>query len=332
MRLVVLVLLLSVLYSFNAKAFNCTGKFFNPVSDVNWSCMMPITIGNVPFSSSGWLRPDTLNPPSPICLCPKPGFPAPVPGISIGIWEPIRLVDVTKKPFCFPNMGGEVISPISGGGVQSVSSNSSNSISAASWYTHWYISPVLSILGLIIDSGCLERSGFDLAYIAELDPTWNDDALSLIFSPEAALFSNVIAQAACAADCVAANVHLPLDILHWCAGCQGGMYPMNGNIASHQNSIQSSLTALQRTNYKLHRTFLSLVTSGPEALCQSFPSPIIKKSQYRTQITNPVPGLEPNACAPYGRSSVFWESFKEIPVSGEDFGYLIWRKKNCCWL
>ncbi|KJV85930.1 putative conjugative transfer TraU domain protein [Orientia tsutsugamushi str. UT76] len=33
-----------------------------------------------------------------ICLCPKPGIPIPVPGIPVGFWEPVRLVDVTKSP------------------------------------------------------------------------------------------------------------------------------------------------------------------------------------------------------------------------------------------
>lgn len=34
----------------------------------------------------------------------------------------------------------------------------------------------------------------DIGHITELDPMWNDDQLSLIINPEAALFGNVIAQ------------------------------------------------------------------------------------------------------------------------------------------
>jgi len=29
---------------------------------------------------------------------------------------------------------------------------------------------------------------------------------------------------------------------------------------------------------------------------------------------------------------VLWESLRELPVSGENFGYLLWRKANCCLL
>lgn len=325
-------LLTIILFFFTSSAMAgvCTGRIFNPITDVNWSCMMPISIGAVPMSPPNWLRPDTANFPFPICVCPKGDIP--VPGIPLGLWEPTRLVDVTKNPFCFPNMGGISISPGINLGTKTSASKSDADGASGSWYTHWYFMPVLLMLNVFLDAGCLEVTNFDLAYMAELDPTWNDDALSSIFSPEAILFANPVAQAACAADCVAANAYHALDFLHWCAGCQGGMYPMNGNIPSHLNSIQSSLTAVQRTNYKLHRMLQSWITSGPEAICGAIPSPIIKKSQYRTQITMPVPGLEPMACAPYGRSSVLWESLKEIPVGGEDFGYLIWRKRNCCWL
>ena len=67
--------------------------------------------------------------------------------------------------------------------------------------------------------------------------------------------------------------------------------------------------------------------------CQAIPSPMIKKSQYRTQLTVPVPTIDPfMGCNPLGKSTFFWESMREIPVSGEDFNYLIWRKRNCCAL
>ncbi|MCF6196996.1 MAG: TraU family protein [Emcibacter sp.] len=49
------------------------------------------------------------------------------------------------------------------------------------------------------------------------------------------------------------------------------------------------------------------------------------------QPVNPVPATSgPNTCVPMGRSNVLFESGRMIPVIGEDFGYLIWRKRNCC--
>ena len=140
-----------------------------------------------------------------------------------------------------------------------------------------------------------------------------------------------MAQAACAADCLAASTYLPIDFLFWCSGCQGGMYPSNGKITAHSTSIQSSLLATSRLILKMHRQTLLPITSGPEAICSSNPSPMIKKSQYRMQLTVPVPTIDPyQGCNPLGKTSFTWENYKEIPVKGEDFNYLIWRKRNCC--
>ena len=81
----------------------CQGKFANPITDVCWSCLFPITIGDVAVLSGD--QKDTSNPSFPICTCPI----APVGvriGISVGFWEPIALVDVTRHPYCMVNLGG----------------------------------------------------------------------------------------------------------------------------------------------------------------------------------------------------------------------------------
>ena len=80
------------------------------------------------------------------------------------------------------------------------------------------------------------------------------------------------------------------------------------------------------------RQGMALLTSTPAAICQSLPMPIIKKSQYRTQMTFPTAMNTTRGCKPLGRSNVLYDSFKEIPMKGESFGYLIWRKRNCCAL
>ena len=85
--------------------------------------------------------------------------------------------------------------------------------------------------------------------------------------------------------------------------------------------------------FRLHRLGLAWGTSGAAALCSPYPMPIMKKTQYRWQMSQPVPATAPRlGCNPTGRSSVLWESLRELPVSGENFGYLLWRKKNCCLL
>ena len=35
-------------------------------------------------------------------------------------------------------------------------------------------------------------------------------------------------------------------------------------------------------------------------------------------------------CQPFGRTTIVWGAGKEIPVRGEDFAFLLFRKRNCC--
>lgn len=318
--------------SATAYAKKCTGRMVNPITDICWACILPITIGATPVVAG--TTADTINYPSPICVCPKlAGLP--LPGIAVGYWEPIRMVDVTKAPFCFVGIGGLTIDPgISAGSGAARAVGTGTEDDGATWHLHWYQYPVFTLLSLVMDALCLEvTQSFDVAYITEVDPMWHDDELSFVISPESILFGNLIAQAACAADCLSASIWLPLDPLFWCAGCNGGMFPINGNIHSHIGSIQSSSLAMARMIYKMHRETLLPITSGPEAICQAIPSPMIKKSQYRTQLTVPIPTIDPMfGCNQLGKSSMFWDSFREVPVTGEDFNYLLWRKRTCCVL
>lgn len=325
------VLMLGLLFfTHSALLKACPGRFVNPISDICWSCLFPITIGPVKVNAGG--REDTPNPNQILCLCPRPPLPVPVPGIPVGFWEPVRLVDVTRKPFCMVNMGGlQLGSSIHQHGLHGArgEARAKNSF----YQVHWYIYPVIYWLELMVDFLCLEQQSFDVAYITELDPLWNEDELSFILNPEALLFGNPIAQAACAADCGAASIGFPMDALFWCGGCQGSLYPFTGNNPAHVGGVQASLLLTQRMMAKLHRELLLWGTSGSEALCQKYPMPLIKKTQYKTQMTYPRPTTRgPMACNPLGRTEAIWGVGREFPYKGEDFGYLIFRKRQCCVL
>ncbi len=330
--MVLLPTLFIITFSAEVHAKRCTGKFVNPITDICWACILPITIGSIPVVPG--FATDTINYPDPVCGCPAPPPIFVRPGIAIGYWEPAKMVDVTKAPFCFVGIGGIEIDPGidvgSGGDPEKASRTDYN---PATWHVHWYDYPVFALLEFALDSLCLDpiKNAVDINYISEVDPLWLDDELSFIINPESILFGNLIAQAACAADCLAASTYLPIDPLFWCSGCQGGMYPSNGKVATHVTSIQSSLLATSRLILKMHRQTLLPITSGPEAICSSIPSPMIKKSQYRMQLTTPVATINPyQGCNPLGKTSFMWEGLKEIPTEGEDFNYLIWRKRNCC--
>ena len=310
----------------------CTGHFVNPITDICWSCLFPLSVGTLSVFPSTSGRKDPPNPDLPVCVC---GNPVPRIGIASGFWEPVRLADVTTKPWCFPNLGGIKISPGFGigDGTMDIQSTNAASNNVAKWNVHWYIYPVLYALEVLTDFACFEAASFDIAYVTEIDPLWNDDSLSTLISPEAAVFANPLAQAACAGDCIAASAKLPLDPLFWCAGCQGSMYPLSGFDGAATGPQQSARLILSRFAYKLHRQALALGTMGSKALCNKYVMPIMRKQQYRFQATQPVPSVKGRyACPPIGASDQLPGTGKYRPVVGNDLGYLVWRKRNCCVL
>jgi conjugal transfer pilus assembly protein TraU len=304
---------------------NCVGRFVNPMTDICWGCLFPVTIGGLRVSPQGE---DTSNPRSIVCTCK--GTPPRV-GIPISFWEPVRLVDVTRTPYCMVNMGGIKLMDKGVKGRGGVDNAHQGRMRNSFYQVHWYIYPVIYWLELLVDFVCLEKSAFDIGYITELDPFWNDDETAFIINPEAVLFGNPMAQAACAADCLAASGGFAQDALFWCGGCQGSLYPFTGTITAHVGGVQGSLLAVQRMIAKLHREGFLWGTMGQEAWCDKYPMPILKKTQYKTQMTYPIASTQ-RGCHPLGRSEVLWSSSKEFPHQGEDFGYLIWRKRSCCLL
>ncbi|WP_246352503.1 conjugal transfer pilus assembly protein TraU [Sphingomonas xinjiangensis] len=310
---------------------SCNGKFVNPITDVCWSCLFPLSIGALPIWPSA--RPDTNNPDLPICAC---GSPVPRIGISAGFWEPVRLADVSTKPWCFVNLGGAKISPgfdIGKGYVEGPAQVGGRSQNTSKWHVHWYVYPLLYWMEILTDFLCFEQASFDIAYMTEVDPLWQDDTLTTLINPEAVLFANPIAQAACAGDCVAATAKLALDETFWCSGCQGPMYPVNGNIPAHVDHVQASRLALSRFAFKIHREGLAWGTMGSKGLCNKYPMPLLRKQQYRVQMVNPIPTVSGTAaCQPLGASTLDPRTGRAFPVKGEDMGYLVWRKRNCCVL
>lgn len=315
-----------------AQSSGCPGRFVNPLTDICWSCLFPLSIGPVKVNIGG--REDTPNPSGLICWCRRPPIPVPLPGIPVGFWEPVRLVDVTRIPFCMVNLGG-----ISFGnkfykhGAHTKTWDHKGGVGRSFYHVHWYIYPVIYWLELLMDFLCLESASFDVAYLTELDPLWNDDETAFILNPEAVVFGNPLAQAACAADCAAASLGFPVDPLFWCGGCQGSLYPFTGTVGAHIGGVQASLLLTQRMAAKLHRQLLLWGTFGEAGLCGKYPMPIIRKSQYKLQMTYPLPTTTgPMACNPLGRTEMVWGAGREFPYQGEDFGYLVWRKRSCCIL
>jgi conjugal transfer pilus assembly protein TraU len=313
----------------------CTGHFVNPVKDVCWSCMFPLTIGKgavVRGKRMGLGIPlqDTDNATSPVGSCPSSLGQR--YGLNIGYWEPSALAEVTDTPYCLVNLGGHRLNlgmKSGRGGSQYMD----DGLSSAFFHVHWYKYPLISWLNLITSAGCFQGGEFDVAYLTELDPSWRDSEMSFIFNPEAAVFGNVAAASACAADSLSSTLaNKPLDSLFWCAGAQGSYFPLTGHVNTPISPVQTALLLTERMNFKLHRLGL-IEDSGVNAVqsyCREKYMPVTPKSRYRYEMVNQVP--DGKHCYPSGHSTLTWEAGKIKPHTPDQYGFLVWRKRNCVFL
>lgn len=321
---------ISVLFMLNATntyAGKCVGEFANPLTDICWSCIFPLTLGGQELWSGE--QEDIKNPSQITCSCASPFIPI---GIQTGFWEPARRVDVTRTPYCFVSLGTKLDVGIKAPEGE-VRLNDTDNTRSSFYQAHWYVDPILYWLEVLSGHPCLETGYFDIAYMTEIDPLWNDDELSAILAPESTLFANPIAQAACSGDCVMSSSGFGPKQLFWCAGCNGSIYPFTGNVSYHVSHIQASSLIVQRLAAKLHRQFMTFGTHGTAGLCGVYPLPLMDKTAYKYQMLYPIPQTKKTdgkCCQPFGRTTATWGVAKSYPVKGEDFSYELFRKKNCC--
>ncbi|SUG44880.1 conjugal transfer protein TraU [Salmonella enterica subsp. arizonae] len=123
-------------------------------------------------------------------------------GLAIGYWEPMALTDVTRSPYCMVNLGGFNINVGNVGTRDWRAGEQGKPRRVLPCFTGTNIR-LTYWLNIITSMGCLQGGDMDIGYLSELDPMWDSSSLSMIIQPEAILFGNVIAQAACAADAAA---------------------------------------------------------------------------------------------------------------------------------
>ena len=308
----------------------CSGKIINPVTDVCWSCLFPIRAAGVTVKASSVAAPTTDAP--AVCTCGA-GVNLRA-GINLSFFEPLRTAEIVREPYCFPSLGGVTISP----GVRAAAHGRSASASAdethrgtAFYEVHWYHTPWLFVLEMLLDSACLEASPWDLAYLTELDPLWDDSAAAFILAPESALFANPAAVAACAADCGAATAGTGITELFWCAGCQGSLYPLSGWTASRHSHLAAWHLLTNRMAVKLAREGLLWAAYGKRGQCGPYFEPIPRKDVWRTQLVYPRATAEGDRCCrPLGAPTWTWGAGKTWPMGGEDGAVLLWRHRDCC--
>lgn len=265
------------------------------ISGVCWSCMFPVYLGGTRFfDSDDNYRPAGANT-DVACFCEGDLSEGELPtaGFSVGFWAPMRLIEVVRKPWCFPALFGHnagdpftMDSALSQGGNSRLSSEKMFP-NFYSW--HFYSFPLLEIMDLTSLPQCTPgyTRTFDLMFMSEPFPTWYDAEITFLTNPEALLFGNPIAQSAAFADCPLATASTPSDELFWVAGCWGSNYPLNG-FTTGSHSQAASLVAT-RSMFLLGRLGFLRRTLGSDAVCNGAKMSVLTKSQYRFQQIFPVP-------------------------------------------
>lgn len=325
----------------------CQGKFLNPVTDICWSCMFPIRLGGKVILNNNNQEDNKSTPDNWFCACEKPARM----GVTVSFWEPTHLVEVTRTPFCMVSLGGISLKGSKSNATQTTSSapnsdwlkklfggshergrpHEANQHNAF-WQVHWYKNPVVFWLESLLDNDCIEPGKLDIGWMTELDPTWKFPSLAVYQAPDSALFANVAAQAACAADCAKANMGFPFSKLYWCAGCHGTVYPLSGWMGGQFSEVQAARLMVARMQTKMHRDLVAWRSSGKDALCGYKLNPVMDKTNYKMAMTYPVAArkFQGRCCEPIGRSTLVRDSGKAFPYKGSQFAFQLFRKRDCC--
>lgn len=325
---------------------------------MNWECMFPIRIAGVridPYRDDGdnieqsGLDFSTVPGASPsnpndstssgiFCRCENAGFLTETPiGITVSFWEPTRVIEVVKDAFCFPMLGTNLRDEVTGDDPDSMRQTKNGTVQVLSpgvqqsfWQAHYYVFPVLAILEVLTDFICMDFSAFDLGYMTEVDPRWDDAELAALLTPETVLFANPAAQLACIPDVMAATAKHTINQLYWCQGAWAKVFPITGFVTHTGTPVQSQAGAMGRTIFNLHRSFVLWGTMGEDAMCHRVPMPIWKKAQYKWQLLWP---MRDRNCRVIGEPGFMWSGGKNPPFPNrnpDNFVNLLWRKRDCC--
>lgn len=328
------------------------------ISNVCWDCLFPIRIAGFNIADQGSGSPQGAA--GGFCYCPGCGYYGRF-GVTLGMWQPARLVEVTSQPYCMPALGGITmssfssnVSRISFGKHQSrQAGNEDRSTDGAAAHFHYYTYPILAILGLMDSWNCIDSgyNDFDLLWVSEIFPNWTDDTLAAFLNPEQNLFANPAAALAQPIDCIASTAYRPSNSLFWMAGCWGSHFPLSGYLHNVGSPVRAASLRVSRALFMLHRIGVTKRQGGSDAVCDGEYEAIMTKSMYRAQQFWPMPetgsgsasvgggsedspfnvgSMLPVCCHALGASVLAWGDWRTIPIIGEDYLKIAWRWNDCC--
>ncbi|MCQ1060277.1 TraU family protein [Photobacterium sp. ZSDE20] len=315
------------------------------VSDVCWSCIIPISL----FGGLLGDAPDGAYD-SFLCSC-KDDLGIPMPGFNAGFFQPDQILELSNVPYCSPTLGGvQLSSDYVHIANSSHNKDTINSFAArveseplVQMHYNYLANPIMKMMNVLMIPECDKSPGvvdLDIMFMSPLTIEWYDDMLSMLLQPDAIAFANPIGAAACMVDCGETMVRGKASERNWhCAGCEGSLYPLTGNATgSSDNPIRTAALLSQRAIAKSHRLGLSPLTMGKDAMCEYVYTPTIPKPQYKMQIAFPFKQSASNqkCCHPLGENWMKYGLGRIAPGGGKDstIVYNVFRYTDCCipWL
>lgn len=333
--------------------------------DVCWEGMFPMRISGAKFidGKSGIPEGATKD---IICKCGGDLSKGKLPkiGVTAGLWLPSKIIDVTRKPYCYPSLNGIEL-PL--GSVDALTGGANRGrTDRGEAFANWvmYSAPLIYMLRML-DEGACPTDGltdFDIMHGSPLFPSHNDvtGRYTLFLNPEMVLFSNPVAMLAMPYDAVTSSAGHPTNSLFWVAGAWGAIYPMTGFDGTGEMKDPVGFTSLIATRglAMLHRLGLLSETIGRESLCERPLRFILRKDAFRWQFLAPSPerdGKGPGASPPAtggekqqveevnpptknrtcthttGATTAAWGMWRDVPATGEDHSYMLFQWTDCCF-
>jgi len=316
----------------------CSGKFMNPLTDICWSCVFPLRFGNAIIMGADQLDNDSSSSNNLVCACGPQWI-----GVPVGFWEPSHLVDVSTDPYCTPSLGGNIIGnvglPADAVGTQS-SLRSNMGLNYTFYHYTTYRNPILFAMQFLSDNPCIDKSPFDILDFSAVNPTWTDDRLGAIFSPDSFLYGTLatILTGIPVGTCSTFDTGDPLCMnlrryAHWSVGFNGQTYPLSGALFGTHSTLSAASNIAKKAFTFQHRTMRVWGTSGAAGLCGYYPQLMIDDTDYKISMVFPKSETQPilgRCCQPFGASTLVWGMGSTWPITGEDMSYAVFKKRDCC--
>ncbi|MDQ5988242.1 MAG: hypothetical protein CSYNP_04000 [Syntrophus sp. SKADARSKE-3] len=320
---------LSLFFSAQAQAICQSGQMVN-ISDIIWDCVFPIKLASVTVMAGSTTNdmPDLSW--YPVCMCPTAPPQEERIGVTMSFWEPTRYIETVKDPYCFPGMGGTSFNSsdssnnynLYGGSNDLMAGNAEDSSGVQA---HFWKFDAWDMIGMEADMECQEfGNSWDLTAMTEYDYMWQSDEASALISPDALLFANLAAQVACIIDAAQASIGYSNDAQFWCVASAGSVYPLSKNLSSSDFTM-AHFRAAARMTFKIGRE--GGICDPAVWWCSCIPSPIWIKTHFRIHSAKPVKDY---ACRPFGQTGLAWESGKNPHGIGDNFLWMLFRKRTCC--